>query len=440
MRHARRSAGLAAAMGTALVASAVAAQDPAAERFWPQWRGPYATGVSRTANPPVEWSETRNIRWKIDIPGRGSGSPVVWGDRLFLLSAVPVGVEGAASHEPRGGVQPRDVHRFIVMAIDRKTGRVLWERTARAERPREPSMKDGTWASSSAITDGQRVFAFFESSGLYAYDMEGTLLWQKHLGDKKMFADVGESGSTPVLYGNRLVIVWDHQGTSFVVALDPGTGEEIWRAGRQEVDSWSTPLVVEHDGRAQVVTAAQNRLRSYDLATGRIVWESEGLTMNPIPSPVAADGMVFAMSGFQGSNLKAIRLADASGDITGGKGMVWTLDRDTPYVPSPLLHDGILYVLKSNSGILSAFDAKTGRPHYQLQRLAGISEVYSSPVAAQGRVYITSRDGTTLVIRHGVTFEVLATNTLDDGFDASAALVNDDIYLRGYRHLYNIAR
>jgi outer membrane protein assembly factor BamB len=331
------------------------------------------------------------------------------------------------------------VHRFIVLAIDRGTGRVVWERTARQERPREPSMKDGTWASSSAITDGQRVYAFFESSGLYAYDMAGNLLWQKHLGEKKMFADVGESGSTPVLYDNRLVIAWDHQGASFVVALDARTGQEIWRAGRQEVDSWSTPLVVEHAGRAQVVTTAQNRIRSYDLETGTVVWESEGLTMNPIPSPVASNGMVFAMSGFRGSRLRAIRLADAKGDITGGKAIAWALDRDTPYVPSPLLYEGMLYVLKSNSGILSVFDAETGRPHYQLQRLAGIPEVYSSPVAARNRVYVTGRDGTTLVIRHGASFEVLATNTLDDGFDASAALVDDHIYLRGYRNLYDIA-
>jgi len=300
-------------------------------------------------------------------------------------------------------------------------------------------MKDGTWASSSAITDGQRVYAFFESSGLYTYDTEGNLLWQKHFGDKKMYADVGESGSTPVLFGHYLVVAWDHQGASFVTALDARTGQEIWRANRQEVDSWSTPLVVEHAGRPQVVTSGQNRIRSYDLETGQLVWHSEGLTMNPIPSPVGADGMVFAMSGLQGNRLRAIRLADAQGDITGGKAIAWALERDTPYVPSPLLLDGFLYVLKGNAGILSVFDAKTGTPHYQVQRLPGITEVYASPVAAQNRVYVTGRDGTTLVIRHGGSFEVMARNTLDDGFDASAALVDEHIYLRGYRYLYDIA-
>jgi outer membrane protein assembly factor BamB len=336
-------------------------------------------------------------------------------------------------------MQPRDVHRFIVLAIDRRTGRITWERTAQEERPRAPSMKDGTWASSSAITDGSRVFAFFESSGLYAYNMDGSPLWHKHFGDKQMFAEVGESGSTPVLYGDRLVVVWDHQGESFIVALDARTGAELWRRSRDEVDSWATPLVVTHEGRAQVVTAAEKRLRSYDLATGDIVWESDGLTMNPIPSPVSEGGLLFAMSGFKGNRLSAIRLADAKGDISGGKANAWTLDRDTPYVPSPLLYDGLLYFLKSNAGILSVFDANTGRPHYQAQRLIGIPEVYSSPVAAQGRVYITGRDGTTAVLRQGPRFEMLARNTLDDGFDASAALVDGHIYLRGYRYLYDIA-
>jgi outer membrane protein assembly factor BamB len=426
-------------IAAAVLSAATVVSDEAGERFWPQWRGPHATGVSRHATPPVEWSETKNVRWKVEIPGRGSSSPVVWGDHLFLLSAVPVDVEGPASHQSRTAIQPRDVHRFIVLAIDRRTGRVLWERTARQERPHASAMQDGTWASSSAITDGRRVFAFFESSGLYAYDLEGSLLWQRNLGDKQMFADVGESGSTPVLHGDHLVVVWDHQGASFIVALDAGTGEERWRKARDEVDSWATPLVVTHEGRAQVVTAAQNRLRSYDLETGDIVWESDGLTMNPIPSPVADRGMVFAMSGFQGSRLTAIRLADARGPINDGRAVAWTLDRDTPYVPSPLLYDGILYILKSNAGILSALDATTGRPHYQAQRLDRIPEVYSSPVAAQDRVYVTGRDGTTVVLRHGDTFEVLARNTLDDGFDASAALVDGHIYLRGYRYLYDIA-
>jgi outer membrane protein assembly factor BamB len=181
-----------------------------------------------------------------------------------------------------------------------------------------------------------------------------------------------------------------------------------------------------------------NRLRSYDLQTGKVVWETAGLTMNPIPSPVAADGMVFATSGFRGNSLKAIRLAGANGDITGTANVVWTLDRDTPYVPSPLLYDGVLYILKTNNGLLSAFDAKTGKPHYQLQRLEKAPNVFASPIGAAGRVYIAGRDGTTVVLRHGPSFEILAENALDDGFDASPAAVGTELYLRGYRYLYAI--
>ncbi len=431
-------ASVAVGFGAFLVAS-LNGQEAPDRRNWGQWRGPDATGVSRTADPAVEWSETTNVRWKVEIPGRGSGSPVVWDDRVFLMTAVPAGTEGEASHVPRGGVTPRGVHRFVVMAVARSDGEVLWERTVREEEPHEPAHVDnGTWASGSVVTDGEHVFAYFESRGLYAFDMEGELLWEKDLGDKAMRNQFGE-GSTPALYGDRLVIVWDHLGgQSFVVVLDKHTGEEIWRVDRDEIDTWATPLVVEADGRTQVIVPGMERLRSYDLADGSVVWECEGLTMNPIPSPVHGEGMVFAMSGFRGNDLKAVRLAGARGDITGTDAIVWERDRDTPYVPSPLLYDGILYFLKTNSGLLSAVDAKTGEPHYQLQRLDDVPNVFASPVGAAGRVYIAGRDGTTLVIRHGPTFEVLASNSLDDGFDASPALVDDEIYLRGHRYLYSL--
>jgi outer membrane protein assembly factor BamB len=221
--------------------------------------------------------------------------------------------------------------------------------------------------------------------------------------------------------------------------LDKRNGNEIWRQGREEIDTWFTPLVVEVNGRAQVITGAMNRIVSYDLETGETVWHTAGLTMNPIPSPVAADGMVFLTSGYRGNSLKAIRLAGAKGDITGTDAVAWTFNRDTPYVPSPLLYDGLLYVLKSNNGILTVFDAKTGTPHYALQRLDAVPNVFASPVGAAGRVYITGREGDTVVLRNSPKFELLATNSLDDGFDASPALVDGEIYLRGYKSLYCIS-
>jgi outer membrane protein assembly factor BamB len=421
-----------------LLTAALHAADSEAERFWAQWRGPLATGVAPHATPPLEWSETKNVRWKVEVPGRGSSSPVVWGEQIFLTTAVPAGTSLADSHQPRGGVAPRVPHRFVVMALDRATGKMQWERTAKEETPHEASHQDnGTWASSSAVTDGAHVIASFESRGIFAFDLKGNPVWQTDLGDKAMRNEFGE-GSTPALHGNHLVVVWDHQGESFIIALDKRTGKELWRQKRDEIDTWATPLIVEHGGTRQVIVSGMNRLRSYDLETGKVLWHTAGVTMNPIPSPVAGGGMVFVTSGFRGNSLKAIRLAGAKDDITGTPAVAWTLDRDTPYVPSPLLYGDILYILKTNNGLVSAFDAKSGKPHYQLQRLEQAPNVFASPVGAAGRVYIAGRDGTTVVLAHGPGFKVLAENTLDDGFDASPALVDDAIYLRGYKYLYAI--
>ncbi len=429
---------LAAVLGLSLVGAGlepgvIAQQTSPAGRYWAQWRGPHATGVSRTATPPLTWSETQNVRWKVEIPGRGSGSPVVWGNRVFLSTAVPE----VPGRQVKAGMK----HKFVVMAFDRAAGKLAWERVAKEEATHEDTHADnGTYASSSVVTDGEHVIANFESRGLFAYDMNGTLVWQKDLGDKTMRNQFGE-GSTPALHGRYLVQVWDQftPKSSFIVALDKRTGEELWRKSRDEIDTWATPLVVEVNGRPQVIVGAMNRIHSYDLATGDVVWESAGLTMNVIPSPVYEDGIAILTSGFRGNSLKAIRLADAKGDITATPAVIWTLDRDTPYVPSPLVYDSILYVLKGNTGILSVFDAKTGKPHYALQRLEATPNIFASPVGAAGRVYITGREGATVVLKNGPAFEQLAVNTLTDGFDASPALVEGELYLRGYRYLYYIS-
>jgi outer membrane protein assembly factor BamB len=423
--------GLVAIAGAALLMSRATAAAAPGDNFWPQWRGPASNGVSTTAQPPTEWSETKNVRWKIDIPGRGAGTPIAWGDRVYLSTAVPA--------DPAAG--PTGVHKFVVMAINRKDGKVAWQHTAREEAPHERAHQEfGTMASPSLATDGQSLIASFESRGIFAYDMNGKLLWQQDLGDKRMRNQFGE-GTSPALYKDRIFVVWDHQGESFIAALDRQSGKELWKVARQEIDSWATPLVVEAPGGAQVITGAMNKVRSYDAATGRLVWETGGLTMNPIPSPVTGDGLVILMSGFRGNSLKAIRYADAKGDITGTPAVVWTLDRDTPYVPSPLLYDGTLYFLKGNTAILSAYDAKTGKPHYQASRIEGLTaQVFASPVGAAGRVYVVGQDGTAVVLKHGPALEVIATNKLDDKFDASPALVDTELYLRGYKKLYCISQ
>ncbi len=440
------------AISLLVLAGAVAptAAEDRAEAFWPQWRGPLLSGVAPEADPPIEWSETQNVAWKVEIPGRGSATPVVWGDHLFVLTAIPTDVRGAAPAQPeaaagsggrrRGpppGIKAEFVQQFAILAIDRKDGKVAWQRVLREQLPHEGTHPTGTWASSSASSDGERVYAYFGSWGLYALDMSGEVLWEKDLGDMRAKLGFGE-GSTPALHEGRLVINWDHEDDSFIVALDAKTGEELWRAARDEVTSWATPLVVERDGRAQVISSATSRVRSYDLASGELLWEVAGMTANTIPTPVYADGLVYLTSGFRGNALLAVRLADARGDITGTPAIAWSYDRDTPYVPSPLLYGGQLYILKSNNGILTSFDAKTGE-HLFGTRLEGVPNVYASPLGAAGRVYVAGRDGAVAVLKGGPRFELLAVNELEEGFDASPVAVGEELYLRGSRYLYRIS-
>ena len=409
------------------------------EKYWPQWRGPLATGESPLGNPPLQWSEEKNIKWKIPIAGLGISSPIVWKDLVFITTAINTkNSEGQASGGRRRGIRPDQVLKFSILAINRSDGKIAWEKTAIEEFPHEGTHATGTWASNSAITDGENLYVYFGSRGLYCYDMQGNLKWKKDLGDMNKRRAFGE-GSSPALYGNKIIINWDHEGKSFITALDKNNGDEIWKVNRDEITSWTTPLAVEHNGKGQVITSATGKVRSYDISNGELIWQSSGMTLNAIPSPVAADGMVYVTSGFRGSAFQAIRLDDAKGNIKGSEAIVWQYDQDTPYVPSPLLYKNTIYILKGNTGVLTSLNAKTGEPYYSRQRLDGIRNVYASPVAAIDRVYITSRDGKTLVIKHGATFEVLASNSLDDDVDASMAIVDNEIYLRGRKYLYCIA-
>jgi outer membrane protein assembly factor BamB len=417
---------------------------------WPQWRGPLATGESPTARPPLNWSEDKNIKWKGKVPGAGTASPIIWKDSIFLLSAIPTGKKTDEKAQPenpqqgeqgRGGRGPRsekptEVFQFVVISIDRASGKTKWQKVAREEVPHEGHHPDHDFASASPITDGETLFAFFGSRGLHAYDLNGNLKWQKDLGRMQTKMGFGE-GSSPALHGNTLVVNWDHEGDDFIVAFDKHTGIELWRQSREEDTSWSTPLVVEYEGKAQVVTAATRKVRSYDLDSGKLVWETEGLTPNSIPTPVAGDGMVFATAGFRGNKLLAIRLGK-SGTL-GSDAIAWSLSKSTPYVPSPLLYEDRIYFYSSNNGILSCFDAKTGKPLIDAERIQGLQGVYASPVAANGRIYLAGRNGTTVVIKSGEKLEVLATNTLSEAFNASPALAGKDLVLRGRENLYCIS-
>ena len=410
-----------------------------AARHWPQWRGPLGTGVAPHADPPVEWSEDKNIRWKVPLPGKGHSTPIVWGARIFVTAAIPVGDSSSpptgrrpGAHDNRTAVSRQQ---FVVLAIDRGDGRIIWQKVVRQSTPHEGGHYTGSYASASPVTDGERVYAFFGSQGLYCLDWNGNIVWKKDFGDMHTKHGHGE-GSSPAVYGDTLVVNWDHEGPSFVVALDKRTGTQLWRRDRDEDSSWSTPIVVEHEGKPQVIISATKRIRSYDLVTGGEIWECGGLSQNVVASPVAADGMVYAGSSYEKRVMLAIRLNGAKGDITGTDKVAWMLNRYTPYVPSPLIYENHLYFLRHYQGILTCLNGKTGRALYARVRLLGIRNVYASPVAAAGRVYITSQSGVTVVLRHGVSPQVLGVNQLDDDFNASAALAGDELFLRGERYLY----
>ena len=420
------------------------AQDPATLTNWHQLRGPLANGVSPSGDPPTRWSDTENIRWKAEIPGVGSSTPIVFSDRIFLLTAIETDRKVDTIPDPKdqpmrsfGITFPNRIHQFAVVCLDRATGKPVWQKTAIEELPHEGHHPDNDFASATPITDGKSLFVSFGSRGVFCFDVDGNLKWKKDFGDLSTRNSFGE-GSSPALFGDTLVTTWDHDGKSFIVAQSAATGDVLWQKDRDEKSAWATPLILTHGGRTQVITNASNFVRSYDLASGEILWQCGGQVSNVIPSPVANDKLVYCMSGYRGSALFALPL-DATGDITGTERIAWKLERGTPYVPSPLLYDNRLYFLQSNDGILSIADAATGKVLVDRQRLPEIRRIYASPVGAAGRVYLTSRDGVTLVIRHGDTFEVLATNKLSDDIDASAAVVGKELYLRGKKHLYCIA-
>ena len=409
---------------------------------WPQWRGPLATGEAPRADPPVRWSERSNVRWKVELPGKGHSTPVVWGDGLFLTTAVPVGEPLEPSYADADGAHDNAPithrHDFVVLKVDRATGEIVWRRTVRSEVPWEGMHRSGSYASASPATDGEVLVAPFGSHGIYGLDLDGKVLWEKDLGDMNVKHAHGE-GAGPVLSGDFVVLAWDHEGPSFLVALDRLTGEERWRVKRTQGTSWSTPIVVEHDGKRQVVVAGTDVLRGHDLETGEEIWRVGGLSANVVASPVSADGLVYAGSSYEHQVFFAVRLDGARGDLTVTDHVVWQRTRGTPYVPSPLLYEGALYFHNHYQSVLTRVDAADGREVPGPMRLPGIRNVYGSPVAAAGRVYITDLHGTTVVLRDGDTPEVLAVNRLDDGFSASAALAGDDLYLRGERYLYALS-
>ncbi|HZL89954.1 MAG TPA: PQQ-binding-like beta-propeller repeat protein [Pirellulaceae bacterium] len=420
------------------------ASTAAAEVNWGQWRGPLGTGVAPKADPPVLWNEAEgtNIRWKTRIPGRGHSTPVVWADRIFLTTAIPFGEK----LPPRPSTAPGNhdnlpvTHRqqFVALALDRAGGKILWQKTLHEALPQEQGHHTASLASNSPVTDGERGHAFFGSFGLYCLDLDGKLIWNADFGPMQSLHGHGE-GSSPVLHGQTLIVNWDHEGQSFVVALDKRTGKQKWKIERDEVTSWATPIIIEHAGKPQLIISGTSRIRGYDLDTGKVIWECGGLSSNIVASPVSDGRMVFAGSSYDKRALLAIHLDGASGDITHSDRIAWSRFRGTPYVPSPLLFDGGLYYLTHYQGILTRVDSASGEDRPGAIRLDGIKNIYSSPVAAAGRIYVTDLEGTTLVLSGGEVPRPLSLNHLSEPVSASAAIAGKELYLRGEKHLYCLA-
>ncbi len=429
------------------------AADPA-NQYWPQWRGPACNGVAPLGDPPTSWGDGTNIQWKTRIPGKGSSTPIIWEQDIYIQAAVEKAMGNGTPPTPapgdpaapergsRGGgmaraEKPSKPYQFQLICLDRSSGGIKWQKTLREEVPQEGHHPDHGYASHSPVTDGRSVYAYFGSRGLHCVDRNGEVKWQKDLGKMSTRNSFGE-GSSPALFRDRIFVNWDHQGDDFIAAFDKVTGKEIWRQPREEDTSWSTPLVVEHSGKTQVVVAATKKVRSYDFETGKLLWECGGLTANVIPTPVAKDGFVYPISGFRGSALFAVRLGK-EGDLTGTDAIAWSYNKNTPYVPSPLLLEEHLYFFAGNNANLTCLDARDGKVLMDSLKIEGMSGVYASPVAAAGRVYLASRNGTTVVVKQGDKLEILATNRLEDRFDASPAIVGKQLFLRGQEYLYCIA-
>ncbi|MFO0917709.1 MAG: PQQ-binding-like beta-propeller repeat protein [Planctomycetaceae bacterium] len=395
---------------------------------WPHWRGPTGNGVGSGA-PPVEWSMTKNVRWKVPLPRRENSSPIVWDQQVFITTTALA--EGGANESP-----PRLA--FQLRSYDRRNGELLWEQTSTTAQPHEGTHNTNGFASASPCTDGEHVYAPYGSRGIYCYTLDGKFVWKRDdFGPMKTLNAFGE-GSSPTLVDDLILVPWDHIGPSALYALNKRTGETVWKASRAGPTCWSTPLVVEYEGAKQVIMNGQNRASAYDLATGEELWHCAGQTRRPVASPVAGNGLIYVASGFQGAFIGAFR-PDGRGDIKDTSHVAWTINHDAPDIASPLLSSGRLYFFKGKSGLFSCVDAVTGQPHYFGQRIDGLDTVYASPIAANGHVYLTGLSGTTVVIKDSPQFEIVATNTLDEILGATPATVDGALFLRGDKHLYCIA-
>lgn len=490
----------------------------ALEGEWANWRGPMFNGSSPDAAPPTSWDQENNIAWKAAIEGMGSSTPIVWGNQIFILSAIktdrieskiPVrpaaepdrdlqslerdekpnlpgemppppppnanrpaelqittapqpprppqprststsgserpqietrSIEGRTLGPPGGGrlskPRPSNVFQFVVASFDLESGKKLWQTVVTEEVPHEGGHGTNNFASASPVTDGKHLYVFFGSRGIFCLDMAGKVVWSADLGEQITRNEFGE-GASVALHQDYLIVPWDHEAESFIAALDPKSGDLKWKTARAERTNWCTPIIAVHKGIEQVIMNGRT-VRSYNLKDGSLLWECGGQTENPIPTPFVHEGNVIATTGFRGAACYAISL-DSKGDVSQSKEHVkWYYNQNTPYVPSATLYKGQVYFLSENKNILTALDASTGKPVFARTRINGLDTIYSSIGAAADKIYVTGRNGTTVVMKAGAEPEVLSTNELGEEIDASPVFVGNKLLLRSASHLYCI--
>jgi outer membrane protein assembly factor BamB len=411
---------------------------------WPQFRGAQVDGLAEGDTLPERWSPTENVVWKAEIPGWGWSSPVVWGDKIFVTTAI-------SEHEreklviggyPGGRVLPTDVHRWMTYCLDFETGKVVWEREAYRGLPPEERHPKNSYANATPICDGERVYSYIENIGLFCYDLAGNKLWDQHWGSFPMRGGWGP-GSSPALHDDRLYLVNDNEKESFMLALDKTNGSEIWRIPREEKSNWSSPYVWQHD-RTEIVTIGTSRIRSYD-PSGKLLWELADTSGLVSQTPVAKHGLLYAGAGYHYGPLYAIR-PGAVGDISLKAGemsnqwIAWSQPRGSSIHPCYLISDDRLFVL-FDAGLLACSNAKTGDEIFARKRLnTGGGRFYASPWAYNGKIYLLNEDGTTWVVEDGPEFKVLHKNVLNDYAWATPAIARGSLFIRTYSGLYRLQK
>jgi len=414
---------------------------------WPQFRGSKGDNISTESNLPIEWGNDMNIQWKQKIPGKGWSSPIVWGDKVFVTTSLKDKTDSDLEYTENSDdrrTQPVDDYRFEIYCLNKNNGDLIWKEVAYLGKPGIVTHKDNTYASETPVTDGTYLYAYFGMTGLFCYDLEGNRVWEKNLGAFPMESNWGTS-SSPILYNDLLILQFDNEENSQILALDKKTGEEKWRTKRDEISTWSTPFIWENLVRTELVTGGK-KTRSYNPETGELIWELDMRGGRDISSPVANNEMIYVCNEKRrdgGGTLFAVK-AGASGDISLdsteslNEWIAWTQANSGIAMASPLLYKGYLYALERNRGLVSCFNAQTGEYAYEREKLEGARAFWASPWAYNGRVFCLDDTGTTHVLQSGPDFKILATNKMDDRFWSSTAIGGGILIFRSVDYLYGI--